>query len=74
MTSYDEFIASIQSDPDRAILFMKTLVRRLRDMNDRMAHTDPGRRGLRGMFRDWQKSFEPRNGEELPPIYWSMMW
>ncbi|MEO9612259.1 MAG: cyclic nucleotide-binding domain-containing protein [Nitratireductor sp.] len=74
LTGYDDFIASVQSDPAHAILFMKTLVRRLREMNERMAGMDPSRRGLRGMFRDWQKSFEPRDGEDLPPIYWTMMW
>ena len=73
-TTYEEFIGSIQSDPERAILFMKTLVRRLRDMNERIASMDPEKRGLRGMFRDWQKSFQPRDDEELPPIYWTMMW
>src|SRR5512144_671103 len=32
-TSYDEFIPSMQNDPQRAITFMKTLVRRLRETN-----------------------------------------
>ncbi len=31
--SYGEFIPSFQNDPERAIAFMKTLVRRLRQMN-----------------------------------------
>ena len=72
-TSYDEFIGSIQENPERAVVFMKTLVRRLRQMNDRLASMDPGKRGLREMFRDWQKSFALRD-DELPAIYWTMMW
>src|SRR5215471_6349583 len=31
--SYDEFIPSMQNDPQRAIMFTKTLVRRLRETN-----------------------------------------
>jgi CRP/FNR family transcriptional regulator, cyclic AMP receptor protein len=72
-TSYDEFIASIQENPERAVLFMKTLVRRLRQMNDRFASMDPGKRGIRAMFRDWQKSLELRDGDEFPPVHWTMM-
>ena len=33
-TSYDEFVSTVQNDPERAIVFMKTLVRRLREMNN----------------------------------------
>jgi len=54
-TSYDEFIASIQEDPARAVQFMRTLVHRLRGMNEQMAKIDPRRGGLRAMFRDWQQ-------------------
>ena len=32
--SYQEFIASIEANPERAVGFMKTLVRRLRKMNE----------------------------------------
>ena len=71
-TSYDEFIASIQSNPEQAMLFMKTLVRRLREMNDRVVSMDPGRRRLRQIFRDWQKSIEPHDGDDrLSMYYWS---
>jgi CRP-like cAMP-binding protein len=31
-TSYDEFITAIQKDPQQAVQFMQTLVRRLRRM------------------------------------------
>jgi CRP/FNR family cyclic AMP-dependent transcriptional regulator len=62
VTTYDEFIASIQANPERAVEFMKTLVRRLRQMNERMASMNPGRRGLREVLRDWQKSMESGDG------------
>jgi len=32
--SYEDFIPSMENDPQRAIMFMKTLVRRLRDTNN----------------------------------------
>ena len=58
--SYDEFIASLQDDPERAVLFiMKTLVRRLRQMNERIASIDLGKRGLRQILLDWEKSLPP---------------
>jgi CRP-like cAMP-binding protein len=72
-TSYDEFMASIQESPERAIVFLKTLVGRLRQMNDRLS-TDAGKGGLRRIFRDWQKSLEPRQGDDVPSLYWTMMW
>jgi CRP/FNR family transcriptional regulator, cyclic AMP receptor protein len=58
-TSFDEFIASIQEDPQQAVQFMKTLVRRLRQMNERLASADPGKRGLRQILLDWEKSLPP---------------
>ena len=81
VTTYDEFIASIQANPERAVEFMKTLVRRLRQMNEHMASMNPGRRGLRDVLRDWQKSFEQGYGEaidqddkeRLSMMYWPMM-
>jgi alkyl hydroperoxide reductase subunit AhpC/uncharacterized protein (DUF924 family) len=42
VTTYDEFIASTQANPARAVEFMKPLVRRLRQMNERMAKLNPG--------------------------------
>ena len=42
VTTYDEFISSAQANPERAVEFMKTLVRRLRQMNERMARMNPG--------------------------------
>jgi len=58
VADYDEFIATIQEDPERAIAFMRTLVRRLRHMNEMMAHMDPHKRRLSEIMRDWQKSVE----------------
>jgi CRP-like cAMP-binding protein len=74
VTSYDEFIASIQENPERAVLFMKTLVRRLRQMNDRFASLDPAKRGIRAMFRDWQKSMQVGDDDDVPAaLHWTMM-
>lgn len=64
VTSYDDFMASIQDDPEQAIKFMKTLVLRLRQMNEVMGKMDPQRRRMRDMFRDWQKSNEAAEAEE----------
>ena len=58
-TSYDEFITAIQKDPQQAVQFMQTLVRRLRRMNERIASLDTGKRGLLDMFRDWQRTLPP---------------
>ncbi|MEO8882397.1 MAG: Crp/Fnr family transcriptional regulator [Devosia sp.] len=55
-TSYDDFMTSIQDDPEQAILFMRTLVKRLRQTNEMMAALDPRKRGLREVIADWQKS------------------
>jgi hypothetical protein len=38
---------------------MKTLVRRLRQMNDMMESLGPQKRGFRDMIRNWQKSARP---------------
>jgi CRP/FNR family transcriptional regulator, cyclic AMP receptor protein len=73
--SYDEFVAAIDEDPARAVEFMKTLVRRLRQMNGLMARMGPSRRGIREMFRDWQT---PTGRHELDPevvtLSWTMLW
>ena len=54
VTNYDEFIASLQDNPERAVEFMKTLVRRLRQINELVASMDPGKRRLRDILIDWQ--------------------
>jgi len=58
VTSYDEFMASIRENPEQAIEFMKTLVLRLRKMNEMMVSLDPGQRGLMHIFRDWLTSLD----------------
>jgi CRP-like cAMP-binding protein len=42
--SSDEFMEMIKDQPDRALAFMKTLVRRLRRMNDILEKIDPPKR------------------------------
>lgn len=62
-TSYEEFVAAIRDDPEKAIMFMKTLVSRLRHMNELLVGIDPGRRSLREIFRDWHNSYEDAEAE-----------
>ncbi len=73
--SYEEFVAAIEENPARAVGFMKTLVRRLRLMNDLIESANPKRGGFRGLLLDWQKS-EGEN--KLPPeaaaLSWTMLW
>jgi hypothetical protein len=57
-------MASIQDDPEQAIKFMKTLVLRLRQMNEVMGKMDPQRRRMRDMLKDWQKSNEVAEAAE----------
>jgi CRP-like cAMP-binding protein len=64
VTSYDDFMVSIQDNPEQAIKFMKTLVLRLRQMNEVMGKMDPQRRRMRDMLKDWQKSNEAAEAEE----------
>jgi CRP-like cAMP-binding protein len=83
MVDHDAFIASIQDDPAQAAEFMKTLVRRLRQMNELMAGMDPRRRSLGALFRDWQKSMElpdddlpeeeARRRAAMATCYWPMI-
>ena len=73
MTTYDEFTASMHDKPETALVFLKTLVRRLRQMNERFAKSDPGKRGLRAMFRDFQASLDAPEGQEYPSLHWPMM-
>ena len=74
-TSYDEFVAAIEDHPDRAVAFMKTLVRRLRQMNALIESLGPDRRGLRGMIDDWRKSVEPAAlNRDAADLSWTMLW
>jgi CRP/FNR family cyclic AMP-dependent transcriptional regulator len=58
VTSYEQFATSMRDNPEAALEFMKTLVRRLRHMNELMATVDPKKRSLRQIFHDWQRSTE----------------
>jgi hypothetical protein len=74
-TSYEDFIASIEDNPERAVGFMKTLVRRLRQMNELMENAGPDRRGIRERIRDWQKSVGPAAPDpEVSALSWTMLW
>ncbi len=55
-TSYEEFIATVEHSPQAAKEFMKTLVRRLRHMNEMMATMDPKKRSLRKLLHEWWSS------------------
>ena len=73
--SYEEFIAAIEDYPERAVAFMKTLVRRLRQMNELMEKIDPNRRGLRGFVRECQKAIAPGKVDpEVTALAWTMLW
>ena len=45
-TSYEEFISAIEENPERAVGFMKTLVRRLRQMNESVGSSGSRQTGL----------------------------
>ena len=73
--SYEEFIAAIEENPARAVGFMKTLVRRLRLMNDLIERANPNRGGFRALFLDWQRSAGPhRLAPEAAALSWTMLW
>jgi CRP/FNR family cyclic AMP-dependent transcriptional regulator len=74
--SYEEFIAAIEENPARAVGFMKTLVRRLRLMNDLIERANPSRAGgFRALFLDWQKSAGPAKlAPEAQALSWTMLW
>jgi len=48
----------VHGSPEHAAIYMQTLVRRIRQMNEMMINMDPGRRRLLDVFRDWTKSIE----------------
>ena len=72
VTTYDEFVGSVQQDPAQAVQFMRTLVRRLRQMNEQMAALSPRKRGLRALFEDWQKSLQLPE-DEVVYMHWTML-
>ena len=72
VTSYEEFVGAIEQHPERAAQFIRTLIRRLRQMNERLAGNDEGRRGLRARFRDWQNSMREIPEDNLALVHWTM--
>jgi CRP-like cAMP-binding protein len=70
--SYQEFIASIEEHPDYALAFMKTLVLRLRQMNELVEKIDSKRHGLRWFIRECQKSMEQAYVDR--DVTWTMVW
>ena len=75
VTNYDEFIASMRDEPERAVEFMRTLVRRLRQMNERVATMNPAKRGLRALFQQFEDSLDPKNVDErrVDLMFWPMI-
>lgn len=69
-TSYEEFITALQQDPAQAVQFMKTLVRRLRQMNEQMTAINPRKRGLRALFQELASATVSAN--ELAPMPWTL--
>ncbi len=73
-TSYGEFISAIEENPERAVGFMRTLVRRLRQMNDLLEAQGSSKRGLRGLLRDWQSEGPNKLDPEVSALSWTMLW
>lgn len=74
VTTYDEFVAAVQDSPEDAIVFMRTLVRRLRQTNEMLAQLDPKKRGLRGVIADMQEKFslesvDLKDEDAIKPYY-----
>ena len=65
VTTHEDFMQAFLENPEEAIEFMKTLVRRLRQMNELMAAMDPKKRGFREMISDWQKAVALEDDLEL---------
>lgn len=57
-TTYDELSRSFREDPERAFAFMRTLVGRLRHMNELVQSLQPGKRRLRDIFNDWAETYD----------------
>jgi CRP/FNR family transcriptional regulator, cyclic AMP receptor protein len=69
--SYQDFIAGIEENPERAVGFMKTLVRRLRKMNELLESVSPGHTGFRAILLDCQPS---GGSPEAAALSWTMLW
>ena len=74
-TSYEEFVDAIEAHPERAVVFMKTLVRRLRQMNELLEKAGPDHRGLRQIVDDCRKSVGPFAFDaNVSALSWTMLW
>jgi CRP/FNR family transcriptional regulator, cyclic AMP receptor protein len=69
--SYQDFISAIEENPERAVGFMKTLVRRLRKMNELLETVNPDGQGLRALLLECQPSPGSPEASALP---WTMLW
>jgi CRP/FNR family transcriptional regulator, cyclic AMP receptor protein len=69
--SYQDFISAIEGNPERAVGFMKTLVRRLRKMNELLETVNPDGQGFRALLLECQPSPGSPEASALP---WTMLW
>lgn len=73
--SYAEFIDAIETHPERAVAFMKTLVRRLRQMNELLETAGPDKQTLREIIQDCQKAIGPGAfNADVKAVAWTMLW
>ena len=66
VVSYSEFINDLETNPSHAVPILKTLVARLRHMNQLVAELDPKKRSLLQVFKDWQAA-ESERWEKMTP-------
>lgn len=66
VVSYSEFINDLETNPSHAVPILKTLVTRLRHMNQIVAALDPKKRSLLQVFKDWQAA-EKERWENMSP-------
>ena len=60
---------------ERAVAFMKTLVRRLRQMNELLECVGLEPRGLRGLIQDCRKAVQPFEiDSNVRAMSWTMLW
>jgi CRP-like cAMP-binding protein len=72
--SYQDFIRAIEENPERAVGFMKTLVRRLRKMNALLESVSPDHRGIRAMLPDQPPAGPNKTTSEGASLFWTLLW